>query len=206
MPDTFLEAHRLDPLQFTISSPLTPISIRDQMVRAKMLVDRAIDENLIGVDRPLFVVGAGAGGVTAALYSAFRGVKTTIIELRDHAFALQRKCLTRWIDPTQYDWPASHWIQGIFPWVPPAMPLPWRAFPSNLIAATWTQELRSAIKKYPGLLQVHSYLYLHYPEAKIHLLQMYPIVPLRMRSGLITPLKLILFSFVLGLIDTKIII
>jgi len=119
-----------------------------------MLVDRAIDENLIGVDRPLFVVGAGAGGVTAALYSAFRGVKTTIIELRDHAFALQRKCLTRWIDPTQYDWPASHWIQGIFPWVPPAMPLPWRAFPSNLIAATWTQELRSAIKKYPGLLQV----------------------------------------------------
>ena len=92
--------------------------------------------------------------LTAALYSAFRGVKTTIIELRDHAFALQRKCLTRWIDPTQYDWPASHWIQGIFPWVPPAMPLPWRAFPSNLIAATWTQELRSAIKKYPGLLQV----------------------------------------------------
>ena len=92
--------------------------------------------------------------MTAALYSAFRGVKTTIIELRDHAFAVQRKCLTRWINPTQYDWPASHWIQGIFPWVPPAMPLPWRAFPSNLIAATWTQELRSAIRKYPGLLQV----------------------------------------------------
>ncbi|MFZ0770038.1 MAG: hypothetical protein WCA49_09020 [Candidatus Sulfotelmatobacter sp.] len=151
MPDTFLESHRVGPLQFTISSPLSPISIRDQMVRAKMFVDRAIEANILGPARLLFVLGAGAGGVSAALYAVTRGIETTLIELRSHAFGLQRKCLSRWINPTQYDWPASHWNLQRFPWTPPAMPLPWQSQRANLVAAVWDHELLKARKNNPHL-------------------------------------------------------
>ena len=154
MPDTFLESHRIDSLQYMISAPLTPISIRDQMVRAKMFVDRAIEAGLIGLDRPLLIVGAGAGGVTAALCAAGREIKVTLIEIAGHPFNFQRKCLSRWINPTQYDWPAHHWDEGIFPWTHPPMPLPWRSWPSNLIAASWIQELRKGIREYADLLTV----------------------------------------------------
>jgi hypothetical protein len=154
MIDTFLELHRVGPLQFTISSPLTPISIRDQMVRAKLFVDRAIAAGLISQDRALFVLGAGAGGATAAVCAAERNIPTTIIELKPRAFDLQRRCLSRWIDPTQYDWPADHWIKGLFPWTHPEFPIPWVANYSNLIAGAWVQELRKAHLKPESPLEI----------------------------------------------------
>lgn len=152
MPDTFLEAHRAGPLQFAIAGPLSPISIRDQMVRAKMFIDRAIDGGLIGPTRPLFVVGAGAGGATAAVYAAQQKIPVTIIEIKDRIFGPQRQCLTRLVNPTQYDWPVDHWQSGTFPWRSPTMPLPWRAARANWIAAVWTQIFGTVLRQTPGFL------------------------------------------------------
>jgi len=158
MNDTFLVTHQISALRFSIGGLLSPISIRDQMVRAKMFVDRAIDEHLISARRGLFVVGAGAAGVTAAMYAASMGFPVTLIDRRERPFHLQRECHTRWIDPTQYDWPASHWNEGIFPWDSnmwdaEAAPLRWAADLAYNVAAGWHQELDLAVQDYKGILE-----------------------------------------------------
>src|SRR5690242_3041515 len=110
--DPFLLAHQVGPRMFDLSGKLDPISIRDQMLRGLLLVDRALHEDLIGPKSPLLVVGAGACGATAALHAAEEGVPTLLVDRKDQAFSLQRNCKSRWIDPTQYDWPLDHWNQG----------------------------------------------------------------------------------------------
>ncbi len=153
MSDPFLLSHAVGPLQFSISGPLSPVSIRDQMIRGKMFADRAIEQHLISPARPLLVVGAGAGGVTAAIQAAQQNIPTTIIEASSQAFGRQRNCRSRWIDPTQYDWPVSHWRRSIYPWTPPPMPLPWGAQLSNVIGALWRHQLALA-QRAPSPLKV----------------------------------------------------
>jgi cation diffusion facilitator CzcD-associated flavoprotein CzcO len=151
MADPFLLSHSCAPFQFTFAGPLTPVSIRDQMIRGKMFADRAIEQRIISRDRDLLVTGAGAGGVTAAIRAAQLGVKTTLVEASPQAFGRQKNCTTRWVDPTQYDWPADHWDRAKYPWTPPAVPLPWSAQLSAPIAAVWERELRRALQRYKNL-------------------------------------------------------
>ncbi|MGA2602483.1 MAG: FAD-dependent oxidoreductase, partial [Bryobacteraceae bacterium] len=151
MADPFLLCHACGPYEFTIAGPLTPVSIRDQMIRAKMFADRAVEVGIISSSRDLLVLGGGAGGVTAAIRAAQLGIKTTLVEASRHCFGRQKGCTTRWVDPTQYDWPADHWDKGVYPWVPPAMPLPWAAQISSVIAAVWEREFRRARARYPNL-------------------------------------------------------
>jgi hypothetical protein len=121
--DPFLAAHMVAPLMLEIGPRLSPVSIRDQMVRAALAVDRALHEGLIGRARPLFVVGAGVAGASAAIRASGAGVPTVLVD-RDQAFSRQRGCFTRWVDPTQYDWPALHAEEGVYPWKGPAVELP----------------------------------------------------------------------------------
>jgi len=151
MADPFLLAHWCAPLQFTIAGPLTPVSIRDQMIRGRMFVDRAIEQTLLAPNQPLVVVGAGAAGVTAAMRAAQLQIPVTLVEASHQAFGRQKKSTSRWIDPTQYDWPADHWPQASFPWGPPPMQLPWAAQRSSVIAAAWDREFRRAQARYPHL-------------------------------------------------------
>jgi hypothetical protein len=116
-----------------------------------MFADRAIEQRIISRNRNLLVTGAGAGGVTAAIRAAQLGVETTLVEASLQAFGRQKNCTTRWVDPTQYDWPADHWDRAIFPWTPPAMPLPWPAQLSGAIAAVWERELRRSLRRYRNL-------------------------------------------------------
>jgi len=152
MADPFLLSHACGFKQFTIAGPLVPVSIRDQMLRAKLAVDRCYEQGLISGGRPLLVLGAGAGGATAAIRAAELGFPVTLIEAAHQAFGRQNRCATRWVDPTQYDWPADHWCLGVFPWNRPPMPLPWASERSSVIAAVWDRELRLARMRAGGLL------------------------------------------------------
>lgn len=145
MPDPFLEAHALGHLYYGIGGKLSPVSIRDQMLRGRVLVDRAKAAGLIDRDRPLLVVGAGAGGVTAALHAAGLKIPTTLIDKNKVPFARQRRCRTRWISPTQYDWPLDHWELDAYPWEKPDMPLQWAAEYSNLLTIFWLIQFNSAL-------------------------------------------------------------
>lgn len=152
MPDPFLIAHYRAPLLFDIGGVLTPIAIRDQMIRGKMMVDRAIEQGLIARQRPLLVVGAGAAGATAAIRSAERGVPTTLIERESGPFTRQAGCRSRWIDPTQYDWPLTHWWRRRYPWPrTPRMPLRFAAQRSNVVAVRWAHTLHRARLRFAHL-------------------------------------------------------
>ena len=121
-----LVAHQVYPYFFNLGGRLSPISIRDQMVRAQLLIEQAWQAGLIGGsdNRPLLVVGAGAAGATAAMSAAQLRVRTTIVDAGTAPFLLQSGCQTRWLDPAQYDWPFSHWSRQTYPWPRGATSLP----------------------------------------------------------------------------------
>jgi hypothetical protein len=153
--DPVLAAHGVAPHCFEVGGDFSPASIRDQMVRAHLIVERAARAGLIdNAGRDLLVVGAGASGITAAIHAADRGVRTVVVEREPAAFVRQRLCLTRDIDPTLYDWPLAHWRRGYFPWAGPRMPLGWRADRANAIALGWERQLRAAVSRHSGRLDV----------------------------------------------------
>lgn len=147
MLDPFLNAHLLLPHLYLLSPGQSPISIRDQMLRGRMLVERLVDTAEI----PLLVVGAGAGGATAAMWSARKGVETWLLDRAPAPFALQAASTTRVLNPTQYDWPVNHWTMGKFPWNAAPMPLDHPVSPASALANRWTTELnnfQTAYSKY----------------------------------------------------------
>ena len=153
MGDPFLSAHQVYPHFFNLGGRISPISIRDQMVRGQTIVERAIEARLIGGEehRPLLVVGAGAAGATAAIYAASQGVPTVLLDRDASPFTRQAHCATRWIDPTQYDWPVNHWDRRYCPCVPVPTPLPWWSDWAHRLAAQWSIRLDRATRRYPWL-------------------------------------------------------
>lgn len=152
--DPFLFNHTCRPRILTAGGRLTPISIRDQIIRGRMLVDRAVERKWIGKndEYPFLVVGAGVSGITAASRAAYHGVRTIVIDREDHPFSVQRACASRWICPTQYDWPVDHYLEGKYPFDPELWgePLSWSAGRADLLTADWEVQLHCTQKRYPG--------------------------------------------------------
>lgn len=143
--DAFLRAHRIHKLHYAIDAHQSPFSIRDQMLRARILVDRAYRAGNIRAHRPLLVVGAGAGGVSAALRSAEIGIPTTLIDRGKVPFGSQLNCKTRVICPTQYDWPLTHWQLKEWPWTDSLVELPWVRGKAYAVAIEWLDIFNKAI-------------------------------------------------------------
>jgi hypothetical protein len=158
MSDQLLRAHEVGEFIFNIADVAYPVSIRDQMNRAWWIVQKAHDLGFFGPRREkkyqrLLICGAGASGVTAAIHAVSLSVETVLVEQSAAPFLRQRHCRSRWIDPTQYDWPAEHWQAGVFPSLGrPAMPLPWRGQRSHLLATGWQPHLRACLARRPRLL------------------------------------------------------
>jgi FAD dependent oxidoreductase len=146
MSDPLLEALRILPRLFALTAKgLSPISIRDQMVRAQMLVIRALEQGEITRGDKILVVGAGAAGAVAAMTCARCGLDTVIIDRKSQPFLRQAGCATRWIDPMQYDWPADQWSPGRTFSLYSPVPLPWDADLSFRIAARWRRAFFAAL-------------------------------------------------------------
>jgi len=142
--DPFLSAHQVGPLQFELGGVWAPVSIRDQMVRAQLFVARAAGAGVIAPPdadgangRPLFVVGAGAAGATAALAAAERNIEAFLLDQNSAPFSRQAQCTSRWIDPSQYDWPHRTWLRAAYPQTPPKAPLAWTAGLADQVASSW---------------------------------------------------------------------
>jgi hypothetical protein len=133
------------PPLFNLAGKLSPVSIRDQMVRGQLLAVRAHEEKLVTNDYPLLVIGAGAAGVTVALTAFYHGhCRPTVVEMQKLPFSLQAGCTTRWINPTQYDWPLEHWKGGDYPLKAAWAPLPWKSQRSDTLAAGWSLALSAS--------------------------------------------------------------
>ncbi|MGD0107996.1 MAG: hypothetical protein ABSC06_28775 [Rhodopila sp.] len=144
MGDPVLEAHQVEERVYLLSGP-TPISIRDQMLRGVLLARRLVECGYINsTDRPLLVVGAGAGGATAAITAAIdKKIPTVLVEYHPSPFLAQACARTRFVDPTQYDWPLDHWPRAKFPWGPSLpIPLGFRAAMGRDLSLIWTSRLK----------------------------------------------------------------
>ena len=99
-------------LCYDASGYFSPISIKDQVIRVCTILKHAKDNGLISKKRPLLIIGGGIAGCVAALRAANLGVKTVLIDKNYILNNLVTNSL-RIICPTQYDWTASHWNEGV---------------------------------------------------------------------------------------------
>lgn len=105
---------KVAPRVFDISSDLHHISIRDQIVRARILVRDLIraDENI----KSILIIGCGAAGVSAALSAIGFGIKKVIaIDSADHPFSLLSSVKTRYVGPYMYEWPSIMFDNQSYP-------------------------------------------------------------------------------------------
>lgn len=100
-----LLALKIAPNVFDLSSGQFHASIRDQVVRAQLLI-RDLCSAHDGF-RNLLVVGAGVAGVSAALAAAARGKRVRLVDAEAVPFALQRGIGNRYVGPFMYEWPSG---------------------------------------------------------------------------------------------------
>lgn len=113
MDAQILDAHEISPSVYRISGP-RPASIRDQIVRSRLLVEHLFATKRIAAGSKLLIVGGGAAGVSAMMAAASKGASIVLLEKEAHLFAAQ-KSSARYVYPTFYDWPAQHWSDDRFP-------------------------------------------------------------------------------------------
>jgi hypothetical protein len=142
-PDPVLLATEVGARLYTIGAA-QPSSIRDQIFRAQLVIDRVIDAGLVSRNAEILIAGAGIGGVAAAIRSAQHGLVVTLIDERSYAFGVQVPCATRWLDPTQYDWPLAHWTEDVLPG--PEMPIPYQAGYARDLAALWEISFKKSLR------------------------------------------------------------
>ena len=142
MGDPFLHRHQHSTRVFTLANR-TPLSVRDQLIRAHYLCDRLLTPSFLGGNTSMLVVGAGAAGSTIAVLAARAGLKTVLIDSSRSPFKLQRSCSSRWLDPVQYDWPHDHAYAGQWPvsGLSHAVPFGFKAERASVIAGTWASTL-----------------------------------------------------------------
>jgi hypothetical protein len=109
--------HRITESKFICydaSGFFSPISIRDQIIRVCLIIERAKEQGIISSERPILIVGGGVAGVTAAIKAVELGVKTVLVDSQTLLISLIQS--TRHFCPVQYDWSVEHWDKGKFPY------------------------------------------------------------------------------------------
>jgi hypothetical protein len=137
MLDHILALHRVSPRCFEMAGVRTG-SIRDQLLRSTLLVEALGDTGMIASNKPLLVFGAGAAGMNAAIHAA-KSYRTnvTVIE-KDHVlFSTLSAAWSRRVNPTEFDWPHSHYPVGVFPTERNRIPLAEQSTFAPLLAAAW---------------------------------------------------------------------
>lgn len=109
-----LTIHQVSPNGFELTGLRTG-SIRDQLLRASMLVAELKAAGYVSQSLPLLVLGGGPAGVAAALSAAKAGVSSTVVEIEDQLFSSLRLANKREVSPYEYDWPQDHWTERRFP-------------------------------------------------------------------------------------------
>ena len=135
-PDQALSFHRIAPGQYELSGLRTG-SVRDQILRAQLLVERLLGSGDVN-DEPLLVVGGGVAGICAALTASRLGRDVTLVEKYLSPFHTQARVTTRWLDPTAFDWPHMHWTKGDMAWNGTSYQLPYIRNWSDQLATQWT--------------------------------------------------------------------
>lgn len=155
--DPALSFHRAQTRRYELTGLRTG-SIRDQIMRAQMLAQRLISAKELGANSHLLVLGGGACGATLALAAIKQGVHVTLLEKLDNPFSRQMQARSRWLDPSEYDWPHAHWLIPDMDWKhqgkkPSPYALHYKADSAPNLAAIWATTWASFANK--GRLKPH---------------------------------------------------
>lgn len=137
--DQAISYHQVSEARYELSGLRTG-SVRDQMFRAHLLVTRLISSGRLSPGDDLLIFGAGVAGVTSALTACTYGVNVALLETNQDAFETQRNVHSRWLDPTEFDWPQPHWTTQRMGAVPAGYvdyPLVYTAGKASTLAIAW---------------------------------------------------------------------
>jgi len=98
-------AYKVAPNMFDLSTGLSHVSLRDQLIRGATLVRDLIAAGLLTDADELLIIGAGAAGVSAAQQAATVGCRSLLLDTADEPFGLQVNVMTRYVGPYMYEWP-----------------------------------------------------------------------------------------------------
>lgn len=88
------------------------VTLHSQQCRALNLIWLLHDTGVLQGSDPVVVVGAGAGGLTAAAAAACKGHDVVVLNNRSEAMPQQRFARHRWLHPHIFDWPEKGWWKG----------------------------------------------------------------------------------------------
>lgn len=122
---------------FDMSSGVHHLSIRDQIVRAKVLI-RDLKIACKTANQPLerlLIVGAGVSGMSAALTASEMGIREVlVVDAKPEPFSLFRGVTARHVGPFMYEWPSPFFSDQSYPGRPAdnwlgrnSSPLTWQA-------------------------------------------------------------------------------
>jgi hypothetical protein len=98
-------AYKVAPNMFDLSTGLSHVSLRDQVIRGATLVRDLIAAGLLTDKDELLIIGAGAAGVSAAQQAGTVGCRSLLLDTADAPFGLQANVKTRYVGPYLYEWP-----------------------------------------------------------------------------------------------------
>jgi hypothetical protein len=98
-------AYKIAPNMFDLSTGLSHVSLRDQLIRGATLVRDLIAAGLLTDADELLIIGAGAAGVSAAQQASTVGCRSLLLDTADAPFGLQANVTTRYVGPYMYEWP-----------------------------------------------------------------------------------------------------
>lgn len=124
-----LLAFKIAPRQFDISYRFSNISLRDQIVRAQMLVGALIEAELVRTESPvndgkfqLLICGAGAAGLAAAKEAEANGISFVLIEKGPTVpGGVLMKTAKRYVSTAMYEWPNPNHTAHDYPLTRPKL-------------------------------------------------------------------------------------
>lgn len=124
-----LLAHKIAPRQFDLSYRFSHISLRDQIVRAQMVVRTLQRAGLVGPGAPagkedfqLLICGAGVAGLAAAKEAHARGISFMLIEKSGQVpGGVLAKKARRYVSTGMYEWPRPNHDQHDYPLCAPLL-------------------------------------------------------------------------------------
>lgn len=141
--DPILAYHAIGFHRYELSC-LRTRNVRDQILRAELLVERLVARGVIGPGRELLVLGGGAGGLSSALAACTRGVDVVVIEIEPGPVSKQYGVRTRRLHPCEFDWPQPHWRDTTMA-LPGSFALEYSADTAHGVALAWRQTLEDVI-------------------------------------------------------------
>jgi len=106
---------KIAPGVFDLNSGLANVSIRDQIIRASMLIRDLTAASELSKEQEVAFVGAGAAGVAGALACSDRKVRSVVLETQDRPFSTFDTVTERDVGPYMYEWPSVFHNDQRFP-------------------------------------------------------------------------------------------